>query len=775
MKKNVCNSIKTRLFSVILLFLFFNNIASSQFVQTDGTKIVDGNGNELFFTGMNLGNWLLWEGYLMMGDFNYRTHTQFFNSLKKAFGDDLSKAMEFEHRWRMNYVTDEAIRELKALGFNSVRVPFNYNLFWDHNSSTVSDRGFQYIDKLINYCKKYGVYILLDMHAAPGYQNPGDHCDNLESNSSQPRTSVHFWEGNNVNIAAQVWRHIADRYKNETTIWGYDLINEPVPQEKDKWRLLESMVTMRNAIREVDNNHIIVAEGAWWGSDMAPLDWTNGQTQAGSKVYSKWDNNLVYQTHHYSDNPNQLNDRKAMCDRLNLPLILGEYGENNNSNIRSITDWCLDNRVGYFPWSFKKMSHDRCLWTIQPNNAYNQLKNAINSNSVGPLSLYNDMLSFCDNNIKNENKSLTWHQGFYEAVKNPNPDNTTTPEDNNGNNNNNDLCNDFSFNINEIIEAEDYCNMSGVETENCSEGGLNVGWIDTDDWMAYSVMIPTNGEYIIEYRVASESGSSGFRLETYGGGWEYGSADIPNTGGWQNWTTISHKVYFEAGIQQIEIMARGGSWNINWLRVKPVSNIIHIEAENYFNAEGIETEECSEGGENVGWIDANDWMAYNIDIPYSGSYKIEYRVASPSSNGRIKLEVYGGGKEYGQINVPNTGGWQNWTTISHVVNLDAGNHDLAVVAAQGGWNINWIKISKILKSTYIIEKSNNIDIYYDSTTKVLKLDENNNQITAIYNINGNKILESRNNQIDINHLSKGVYIINIKGEKINKVEKIIVK
>ncbi len=409
------------LFLMMLLFstFYIQTPAHGQYIHTQGTQIVGPNGQPFQMVGINLGNWLLWEGYLMMGDFQYRTHTQFFNSVKDAFGGNLQQAMEFEHQWRLNYVNLQSIAELSNMGFNSVRVPFHYNLFW--NGSGLTDRGFQYFDRVINYCRDNGMYVLLDMHAAPGYQNPGDHSDNVNSNSSQPRGSVTFWDGNNVNIAAQVWRHIANRYKNEPVVWGYDLINEPVPQDGREYELLPSMITMRNAIREVDNNHIIVAEGSWWGSDMQKLDWTDPQVQSNSGVNYRWDNNLVYQTHHYTfgnaASINDMNGRKALTDKLNVPLMLGEYGEDTNTIIRQLTDWSSNNNVAYFPWSFKKMYHDRTLWTINPDAGYNNVRDFIRDGGTPPANAYNDMIGFAQYSIGNGSPLITYHSGFYNAVK----------------------------------------------------------------------------------------------------------------------------------------------------------------------------------------------------------------------------------------------------------------------------------------------------------------------------------------------------------------------
>lgn len=124
---------------------------------------------------------------------------------------------------------------------------------------------------------------------------------------------------------------------------------------------------------------------------------------------------------------------------------------------------------------------------------------------------------------------------------------------------------------------------------------------------------------------------------------------------------------------------------------------ITIQAESYTAMAGVATEGTSDtgGGLNVGWIDATDWMSYaNVNIAASGTYKVEYRVAS-LSGGQLALDLNGGQATLGTINIPATGGWQTWTTISHNVQLTAGTVNLGIYASQGGWNINWFRITKI--------------------------------------------------------------------------------
>lgn len=256
------------------------------------------------------------------------------------------------------------------------------------------------------------------------------------------------------------------------------------------------------------------------------------------------------------------------------------------------------------------------------------------------------------------------------------------------------------------IEAENYCAMQGVQTESTSDtgGGQNVGWIDSGDWMAYKINVPSTGDYEVSYRVASLSGGGMLQLEKQGSGQLFGQLAVPSTGAWQNWTTIKHSVRLDAGTQTLATKALAGGFNVNWLEIKslttpppPPGFSVTIQAEDYTQMSGVQTENTTDtgGGKNVGWIDNGDWMSYaEVNIPRAGTYTIEYRVASLSSGGRLQLERAGGSPVFGQISFNATGGWQNWTTVKQTVQLPAGNQRFGLLALQGAWNINWFKISE---------------------------------------------------------------------------------
>jgi hypothetical protein len=149
-----------------------------------------------------------------------------------------------------------------------------------------------------------------------------------------------------------------------------------------------------------------------------------------------------------------------------------------------------------------------------------------------------------------------------------------------------------------------------------------------------------------------------------------------------------------AGVQQWQDVGQiSGQW-----KLVPVVSAFSklIQAENYTAISDAQTESTSDvgGGLNVGYINKGSWMAYNnLTIPTTGSYLVEYRVAS-ISGGQLSLDLNAGSIQLGAVNVPATGGWQNWTTITQTVYMNAGTYSIDIYAQTAGWNINWFRISK---------------------------------------------------------------------------------
>jgi beta-glucanase (GH16 family) len=208
-----------------------------------------------------------------------------------------------------------------------------------------------------------------------------------------------------------------------------------------------------------------------------------------------------------------------------------------------------------------------------------------------------------------------------------------------------------------------------------------------------------------------------------------------------------------------------------------------IQAESYSEMAGVQLENTTDagGGQNVGWIDTGDWMAYqNINFPSNGTYKVEYRVAG--NGGKLSLDLNAGSKVLGALNVPATGGWQNWRTISHTVSVNAGTYKLGIYAMTGGWNLNWIRITKVTNARTEEEAADASFTETPSYIAALSVYPNpaENNITInvpadmencnvkISDIAGNDVRETTlsGKTLDISDLHAGMYILWLEHEGI---------
>jgi type 1 fimbria pilin len=206
-----------------------------------------------------------------------------------------------------------------------------------------------------------------------------------------------------------------------------------------------------------------------------------------------------------------------------------------------------------------------------------------------------------------------------------------------------------------------------------------------------------------------------------------------------------------------------------------------IQAESYTNMQGVQTEATTDegGGQNVGYIDAGDWLAYGaLNFPTSGQYKVEYRVASLNGGGKLSLDLNAGAIVLGQLDIPSTGGWQNWTTISHTVNVTAGTYNPGLYAVAGGWNLNWIRITplstaKVAANTNIVNSliDNSVQagkaftIYPNPVKQQLNINSGGETLTGglirIFDLSGKQVMTAQpaSSHIDVSALAPGVYTL----------------
>ena len=255
---------KALLFSLLLLCPL---IASAQtaYVRASGKQIVDKNGANLILRSIGTGNWMLQEGYMMQTSDVAGTQHEFKKKLTDLIGTE--KTNQFYTSWLDAHFRKIDVDSMARWGFNCVRPALHYNLFTlaiedepVQGVNTWLESGFARLDSLVAWCAANKMYVILDMHGAPGGQGK----DAAISDYDATKPSLWESEANKAKLVA-LWRKIAERYANNPWIAGYDLINETnwtFPEgNNSQLRSLYGRIT--TAIREVDKNHMLVIEGNW--------------------------------------------------------------------------------------------------------------------------------------------------------------------------------------------------------------------------------------------------------------------------------------------------------------------------------------------------------------------------------------------------------------------------------------------------------------------------------------------------------------------------------
>ena len=245
------------------------------------------------------------------------------------------------------------------------------------------------------------------------------------------------------------------------------------------------------------------------------------------------------------------------------------------------------------------------------------------------------------------------------------------------------------------IQAENFITQEGTGVEETTDegGGENVAFVSSGDFVSYTFEAPAIGPYTVDYRVASKGGSSGFEMSLDGG--LIHSQSIPDTGDWQNWVTVTSPEFeLAAGVYTMQIDFVDEDQNLNWLQIQPPLGEVFVEAEDYDVVSGIDLEDTGDvgGGQNIGWIDQGDFIEYTVNIPSTGEYLIQYRVAGLWDT--LGFENRIGGVLVDTHAMDSTGDWQNWVTQSSVINLIAGEQTMRFDFIDGPININWIRLTR---------------------------------------------------------------------------------
>ena len=533
---------------IIASFIFSMQIGSSQhFLSTNGRAIVNENQDSILLRGMGLGGWMVQEGYMLQTAGFANPQHEIRATIQDLIGEEDTDL--FYEAWLDNHVRKADIDSLKSWGFNSVRLPMHYNLFTLPieeepiiGEDTWLDRGFELTDNLISWCKANEMYVILDMHATPG----GQGFDSGISDYDPTKPSL--WESaENRRKLTALWGRLAERYADEQWVAGYDLINEPNWDLPGGNLLRTTYQTIIQRIRQVDTRHIIFIEGNWFANDFTGLT-------------PPFDDNMVYSPHKYWS----INDVASIQGFLdlrtqhNVPLYLGESGENSNVWFRDAIRLLEDHDIGWAWWPMKKVESVAGPLSITKTDEYQALLDFWSGNGPEPSVevAKNTMMELAEN-LKIEN--CFYQKDVIDAMfRQVNSDATIPFADNripgvihatNYDMGRIGFAYDDMDNANYQVSTGEFTAWNsgwayrndGVDIEASNNpinsNGFNVGFTFNGEWMQYEVDVEESGVYDILLRTAS--GGSGGLLH-----FSMDGADLTNrvfagpTGGWQNWNSI---------------------------------------------------------------------------------------------------------------------------------------------------------------------------------------------------------------------------------------------
>ena len=557
----------------------FSTLASDNFVRVSGTRLLGRDGKKIVLRGTNCGNWMVREPYMMNTSGNLDRQFKFDKMIADVCGEE--KVQEFDSLWMDNNFCEEDMRFLAEQGFNTLRVPMHYKYFTlpieqepVSGEQTWLQEGFDRIDSMCVWAERWGILLILDMHACPGGQSSGDICD---YDSSKP--SLWESEDNRLKLTA-LWRKIAERYKDRKCVAAYDLINETNWTLANNNKLLwDTFKTIIKAIREVDTNHIVILEGNSYSNDYTGLPAT------------KMDTKMMLQYHRYGvyNTKEQVQGMADMASKYNCPIYIGEFGENSNSwtagSIRLYEE--AMQFAAWTCWPMKKSNINSILQVKRVSSYDNVVSQWQNGTRPTATALWNALKAWAE--AQHISKCVVRTDYLDALLRRPYNDDCLPFT--------NCQTGDYIYAAHYDMGApgraywdaddasyqysgEDFNSWQrgwtyrndGVDvydtpndTRNC---GYYVGENKDGEWLQYTIDNPQQaGTWQMQLRYAVNSGFSTVRI-TVNDRPVTASTKLNATGGYTKWSTKTFSgIVLPQGTLRIRIYIEKGGLNLNWLRI----------------------------------------------------------------------------------------------------------------------------------------------------------------------------------------------------------------
>jgi endoglucanase len=564
-------------------FLALQHPAQAQgYLKAQGKNIINDKGQNVLLRGIGLGGWMLQEGYMLgisaEGQQQYRIRQRIDSLIGPA------ATQEFYDTWLANHTTRADIDSLRSWGFNSVRLPMHYNLFTlpvemepVAGQNTWLTKGFEMVDSLLAWCAANKIYLILDLHAAPGGQ--GNDLNISDRDPSLPS----LWDSEaNRNKTIALWKKLAQRYANKAWIGAYDILNEPNygfedPADRNGLKetknepLKKLLVDITKAIRAVDKNHIIVIEGNGWGNNY------NG-------MLPPWDDNMVLSFHKYWNKNDQASIQNIIKirDQYTVPVWLGETGENSNVWFAQAVNLLEANNIGWAWWPLKKLGANNPL-QIRSNLNYQDVLNYWNGKGKKPgeSNAYSGLLELATYTRAGTNRV---HRDVIDALMRQPHNSQTIPFANNSIKNgamikavNYDLGkNGYAYwdrdtadyrvsGVNGVGNRGHTYRNDGVDIvmDSSHYETYYVNHIEDGEWLQYTIDVKQKGIYTIGLSVASKTtgGAVSISINNKKAGIVQ---SISPTGGDKKWETTWFKnISLAAGRQTLRVYADKGGFNFS--------------------------------------------------------------------------------------------------------------------------------------------------------------------------------------------------------------------
>lgn len=561
---------------IFLGCIFFSFQINAQGLRTSGKNIINKNGDEVLLRGYGPGGWQIMEGYMMQTSGVAGSQHEIKEKLIDLMG--VTNTETFFNKWRENHFTKRDVDSLAAWGFNSIRIPMHYNLFTlpieeepTVGQNTWIETGFELIDNVLSWAAPHNMYIILDMHATPGGQGGGSEINDYDP--SKPS----LWESQeNRDKLVALWTRIAERYKSNEWIGGYDLINETHWDLGNQNTLLREVYEDITAgIRGVGDNHILYIEGNSYANDHRGL-------------LPPWDDNLVYSFHKYwtFNNSTDLDWILPLREQYNVPLWMGESGENSNTWFTDAITLFENNNIGWAWWAVRKIGDIDSPYAVEINPGYQKVIDFWKGEGSKPTAeeTFDAMMQLSDNLLVENSK---YRKDIPDAIIRQVQTDEIIPYHGSpssipgiiylsdydlGKNNfayYDAVVADYNLSTGNFTAWNSGWNYrnDGVDIQTnedqINSNGYHIGYTEKNEWLKYTVDIAETSFYNFNFRYATEQ--SGCKVKLFMNDVDVsGSVAIGNTGGWSNFVNqFVENIYLEQGIHVLKVKVDNSSFNMS--------------------------------------------------------------------------------------------------------------------------------------------------------------------------------------------------------------------